>query len=306
MVIQRLKHLGEYFVVRVLICLLQAVRIETCQRAAAVLGILFADVLKIRGKVVDDNLRHAFPSLSAGDRRRMARRMWEHLFLLVAEVAHLPRKMHRTNWRDYVHLNGVRNIVHMLLDERPMLIISAHFGNFELAGYVLGLLGFPTYTVARPLDNPYLHRFVNRFRRATGQHILPKKGGYEQIVDVLSRGATMAFLADQYAGSKGCWVEFFGRPASVHKAISLFSLNSDAPMLIGSARRAGKPLHYEMTLHGVADPRDLADEPDAVRRLTQWYTSELEQVIRGAPEQYWWVHRRWKDNRPATRRRSAA
>lgn len=306
MIVQRLKHLGEYFVVRIFICLLQAVRLETCQRVAAAGGILFADVLKIRGQVVDDNLRHAFPSLSAADRRRMTRQMWAHLFLLVAEVAHLPRKMHRTNWRDYVQLNGARDIVGLLLDERPILMISAHFGNFELAGYVLGLLGFPAYTVARPLDNPYLHQFVNRFRRVTGQHILPKKGGYEQIVDALSRGATMAFLADQYAGSKGCWVEFFGRPASVHKAISLFSLNSDAPMLIGSARRTGKPLHYEMTLHGVADPRDLADEPDAVRRLTQWYTSELERAIRRAPEQYWWVHRRWKDNRPARRRRRAA
>ena len=197
MVIQRLKHLGEYLVVRVLICLLQALRIETCQKAAVGLAVLFADVLKIRSKVVDDNRRHAFADLSGGDRRRLARAMWQHLFVLVAEVAHLPRKMHRTNWRDFVRFHGARETIRLLLDDRPLLIISGHFGNFELAGYVLGLLGFPTYTVARPLDNPYLHRFVDRFRRVTGQQILPKKGGYEQIVDVLSRGATMAFLADQ-------------------------------------------------------------------------------------------------------------
>ena len=64
----------------------------------------------------------------------------------------------------------------MLLDDRPLLLVSGHFGNFELAGFVLGILGFPTYTVARPLDNPYLHAFVNRFRGATGQHIVPTKG----------------------------------------------------------------------------------------------------------------------------------
>ena len=99
---------------------------------------------------------------------------------------------------------------------------------------MLGILGFPTYTVARTLDNPYLDRFVNRFRAATGQHIIPKNGGYDQIVDVLARGGTMTFLADQYAGPKGCWVEFFGRPASAHKAI--------APAGVGQ-RRAGVGMH---------------------------------------------------------------
>ena len=67
------------------------------------------------------------------------------------------------------------------------MIVTAHLGNFEVGGYVLGILGFPTYTVARTLDNPYLDRFVNRFRARTGQHIIPKNGGYDQILDVLAQ-----------------------------------------------------------------------------------------------------------------------
>ena len=129
--------------------------------------------------------------------------MWEHLFLLVLEVAHTPRKIHETNWRDYVRLTNEDELVRSLLDDRPVLIVTAHLGNFEVGGYVLGVLGFPTYTVARTLDNPYLDRFVNRFRGGTGQHIIPKNGGYDQIVEVLARGGTMTFLADQYAGPEG-------------------------------------------------------------------------------------------------------
>ncbi len=166
--------------------------------------------------------------MSADQRLRLARRMWEHLFLLVLEVAHTPRKIHETNWRDYVRLTNEAELVRRLIEDRPVLVVSAHLGNFEVGGYVLGVLGFPTYTVARTLDNPYLDAFLNDFRGRTGQHIIPKNGGYDQIVDVLARGGTMTFLADQYAGPKGCWVEFFGRPASAHKAIALLALDNNA------------------------------------------------------------------------------
>ena len=176
-----------YWVVRVLICLVQAVRIETGQRIARGLAWLFCDVLRIRAAVVDDNLAHAFPEMSAVQRAGLARRMWEHLFLLVLEVAHTPRKIHDTNWRDYVRLVNEQQLIRDLFDDRPLLLVTAHLGNFEVGGYVLGILGFPTYTVARLLDNPYLDRFIERFRGGTGQKIIPKSGGYDQILDVLAQ-----------------------------------------------------------------------------------------------------------------------
>jgi KDO2-lipid IV(A) lauroyltransferase len=228
--------------------------------------------------------------------------MWEHLFLLVLEVAHAPRKIHETNWRDYVSLRAEAPLVRMLLSDRPTVIVMAHFGNFEVAGYVLAVLGFPTFTVARTLDNPYLNRFLNRFRGSTGQQIIPKKGGYGQIVHVLSGGGTMALLADQYGGPKGCWVEFFGRPASAHKAIALLALDNDAPVAVCSAQRLGRPLHLELHAAAIADPGRRDGDLQSVRGLTQWYTRRLEEIIRRAPQQYWWLHRRWKDTRQPRRR----
>lgn len=296
--LRRAIDFSVYVVVRMLICVVQAMRMETCQTIARWLAWLFCDVLRLRRRVVEENLAHAFPEMSDDGRRKLTRRMWEHLFLLVIEVAHAPRKIHETNWRRYISLRNEDVLMRLLLDDRPTLVTSAHFGNFELAGYSLALLGFPTHTVARTLDNPHLDRFVNQFRGAKGQYIIPKNGGYDQIIEVLRRGMTMVFLADQYAGPKGCWVQFFNRPASAHKAIALLAFEHQAPVVVGYARRLSRPLHFELNAFAVSDPRGGGTETSSVRALTQWYSSRMEDMIRRAPEQYWWIHRRWKDTRP--------
>jgi KDO2-lipid IV(A) lauroyltransferase len=294
------------FVVRLLICFAQAIRQETGCALARVVAWVAADVLHLRRSVVDDNLRHAFPELSDPQRRQLARRMWEHLFLLVLEVALAPRKIHETNWRQHVRIDGVADLIRALLSDRPTVIVTAHFGNFEIGGFMLGFLGFPTYTVARNLDNPYLDRYLNRFRGATGQHIIPKNGGYDDILRVMGRGGVMSFLADQAAGPKGCWIEFFGRPASAHKAIALLSIEHDAPTAVCCAQRRDRPMQFEMRVTGIAEPRAAGAGVESVHRLTQWYTSQMEGMIRRAPEQYWWLHRRWKDTRPPKRRAAKA
>ncbi len=295
-----------YLLVRVLICIVQALSLETGARLARGLAWLLADVLKVRGRVVEENLRHAFPTWSAGQRAETARTMWEHLFLLVLEVAHTPRKLHETNWRSMVALRNHEALVRLLVADRPTLLVTGHFGNFEVAGYVLGILGFPTFTVARTLDNPYLDCFVNAFRGRTGQHIIPKTGGYEEIVAVLSGCGTMTLLADQYAGPKGCWVDFFGRPASAYKSIALLALDFEAPLYVCAARRLEGPMRFELAVHARYDPAVDLEPARGVAEITQWYTRALEGIIRREPSQYWWIHRRWKDTRPSRIRRKAA
>jgi KDO2-lipid IV(A) lauroyltransferase len=221
--------------------------------------------------------------------------MWEHLFLLVIEAAHIPRRIHATNWRDYIELVNTETIGKVLHNDRPLIMVTGHFGNFEAGGYFLGILGYPSYSVARKLDNPYLDQFIKTFREASGQFLIPKNDGYDQILEVLNRRDLMVFLADQSAGPKGCWVDFFGKPASTYKAIALLSLQYDAPVIVCYAVRSDKrPLHFEMTIAGILDPREHV-EGLTVKEITQWYTHVLEDGVRRHPEQYWWVHRRWKD-----------
>lgn len=310
---QRKHSIGNwlaYFGARLALCVVQALPIETCQTIAQWLARLSWHVLKVRRDVVEENLRHAFPELSEGQRSRLALAMWEHLVLMLCEIAHVPRKLHDTNWHQYVHGSraDLSAFLERLLDPRPLVAVSGHFGNFEVAGVITGLMGFPSFAVARPLDNPLLDRFVNQFRQRTGQYIISKRGSAAQIDAVLQQGGTLLLLGDQAAGPKGCWVDFFHRPASCHKAVALFSLVNRAPMLLSYCRRLGRPLHFELGITAVFDP--LVDETPGVKELTQWYSSHLERMIRLDPGQYWWLHRRWKARpprrRPARRDRLAA
>jgi KDO2-lipid IV(A) lauroyltransferase len=282
------------------------VPLAVCERGAELLATLFGRVLRIRAAVVEENLCTAFPALSAAERQAITWQMWRHLLLMIAEIAHTPRKVHETNWKEHSHIVNQELFVRTLLSGRPLVLISAHFGNFELGGYLMGLFGFPTYTVARRLDNRYLDWFVNDFRGRTGQFMLPKKGSRDMIQEVLERGGILTLLGDQAAGEKACWVNFFGRPASTHKAVAAFSLANGAPTMVSYARRLDRPLDYEVGPEAICDPRDGQFQFGSIPLLAQWYTDHLEALIRRSPDQYWWLHRRWKGQPPARRRKAAA
>jgi KDO2-lipid IV(A) lauroyltransferase len=210
-------------------------------------------------------------------------------------MVHLPRKVHDTNWRNYVHLANVAPQVAAFLSRRPCVMISGHFGNFEAGGFLNGLFGFRTYTIARPLDNPFLDRWLTKLRETNGQFMLPKLDVAKQVAVLLEQGENLALLGDQFGGETGCWIEFFGRPASYHKAIALFSMTSRAPLVVGYARRVDRrPLQIELGVEGVYDPADNRSTMTGVRDITQWYNDLLEAIIRRDPDQYWWLHKRYK------------
>jgi KDO2-lipid IV(A) lauroyltransferase len=299
----RCVDLLAYGAVRVVICVIQALPRTSCERWARRLSNFLANRVRIRRQVVRDNLRQAFPAFTVDERRETARKMWEHLLLMVVEIAHANRVIHKTTWRRSLRIHGMEDFVRTLWLDRPKVILSGHYGNFELAAYLFGLFGFRIFSVARELDNPLLDRFVTDFRESRGQRILPKKGSAPDVALVLEENGAIGLLGDQAAGPRGCWVEFFGRPASVHKAIGVFALSASAPVLVCSATRRRRLFDYDLRLEGVADPAAGGPETADLTALSQWYTSLLERAVRREPGQYWWVHRRWRGE-PGQRKRS--
>jgi KDO2-lipid IV(A) lauroyltransferase len=297
-----------YAIVRLGVCLMQALPEATARGFAGLLAKLAYRLDRRHRQVADDNLRHAFPKLTDAQRDRVVRATFQHFLSLIVEIARLPRKLCVGNWRDHVTLVGGDKVVGAMTTGRPALIVTGHLGNWELAGFALGLFGFRTYAVARTLDNPYLDDFIRRFREKTGQRVLAKKGDYDQITGLLQAGGILATLADQDAGQRGVYVDFLGRPASTHKAIALMAIEYDVPLVVvGVPRVSARPRHYHVVVEEVIDPSEFANRPDAVRALTQRYTAAFERLVRRYPEQYFWLHRRWK-NQPAAKaqRRRAA
>lgn len=288
-------NLIQVFLLQSVIAFVQVLPIEVCAQLCRGLAWLVNDVIKFRRKVIKENLLGVYSDLSEDQIRETSREMWYHLFLMGCEIVHVPRKVHDTNWRKYISIPDKELITRYLVDYRPLVIVSGHFGNFEMGGYVTGLLGVPSYTVARPLDNPHLDRFLNAFRSRNGQFILPKDGSATAVQNVLESGGILAILGDQHAGTKGCWVDFLGRPAACHKAVALFTLSANAPMIVCYCRHTDRPMHFEIGSTGVADPMELPDDLRDVTQLTQWYNDRMGQAIHVNPDQYWWVHRRWKE-----------
>ena len=292
---KQISDFAVYLAVRLLMAAIQVMSLGMCERFARGLAYLATDVFRIREALIDENLRSSFPEMSEAQRRNTARKMWEHFGLLICEITLMPRKIHETNWRKYIRMRDMSQMSTYLLDPRPLVFVSGHFGNFELGALVMGLFGFPSYAVARNLDNPYLDRLLRSFRESRGQFILPKDGSASQIQGVLDAGRILMLLGDQHAGTKGVWIEFLGRPAACHKALALFTLGSGAPMLATYCRRTTGILRFDIGLAGVADPLTMDRSLHDVTSLTQWYNDCLASMIRSEPSQYWWVHRRWKD-----------
>ena len=223
------------------------------------------------------------------------------------EIAHLPRKLNPATWRRYVTLENGRAIVEGLLCGRPLLFVTGHLGNWELGGYVLGLLGFSTYAIARKLDNPYLNDFLlYRFRERTGQTDPLQGRRFRAHPGGAGGGGVIATLGDQDAGARGQFVDFFGRPASTHKAVALLALEFNAPMVVIGVPRVGEPMQYQIVAEEVILPEEYAGRPDAVRAITQRFTAALERLARRTPEQYFWLHRRWKHEPPVRKSKRAA
>jgi len=289
-----------YVIVRMLVSVIQTLPLDMGKSMADGIAWAAAGPLKIRQSATDENLERIFPSASKTSRENLSFEMWRHLLLMVCEIAWAQRRLHLTNWSHYMSFRDNRQILGYLLSDRPTVSVTGHFGNFELGGYVLGLMGFSTTTIARKLDNVFLHRWVERFREAKGQKMVDKEGCAPHIDRHLQNGGALSLLADQHAGPKGCWVNFLGVPASSHKALALFTLTSGAPMMVSYTIRVdGEPMRFEAGCVAIADPRD--DDLGicaSVTTLTQWYNDNLAIAIDKAIEQYWWLHRRWRQPPP--------
>lgn len=298
-----------YVGIRVAVCLVLALPFTIACRLAELMAWLAYHLDKRHRLVALDNLRHAFPgTYTEAELDAIVRKVYRHFCLMLMEILFLPRLIHSGNWRECLRYRSeaeANQMVDIWISGRPVLMATGHFGNWEVSSYVLGLLGIKFCGIARPLDNRFLDDWMRRFREAQGQKMLAKKGDFDQIQGVLARGGVLGTLADQDAGQRGLFVDFFNRPASTHKAVALLALEHKVPIAIIAAARLDQPLRYLALVQDVIYPEEYDGRPDAVKAITQRYTTALEHMIRDYPEQYFWLHRRWK-HQPAKSKKARA
>jgi len=249
------------------------------------------------------NIRRSFPEKSEHDIATLAEQSMQHLIMFAVEMLFTTRLIRIDTWQKYCVVDRANfgPLLELLMKSsnsptqgRGMIMLTGHYGNWEVLGYTLATLGFGSTAVARPLDNPYINDWVMGVRERRGQRIIDKKGAIEEVSTTLARGGVVGFIADQNAGKKGMFVDFFGRKASTYKSIGLLAMEYKVPVVVGCAVRVGDRFKYRMHMQDVIRPEDWKDQDDPLRYITQRYTKAIEDFVRAEPGQYLWVHRRWK------------
>jgi KDO2-lipid IV(A) lauroyltransferase len=268
--------------------------VETNLKTACFLGRLFWKYYHRGRNRALDNLRASFPRKSEQWIWETGRRSFEHIVMLAVDVLFTPRLVKRYNWRNYSRYKNAERTKWLMQEGRGLLIVGGHYGNFEIVGYLMGLFGFNVYSIARPLDNKFINKYLYEVRQRMGQKIIDKKGAAALMGKAASTGATLCFIADQDAGKKGIFVDFFGRKASTYKSIGLIAATNNIPIVVGYSRRIGNRFFFEMGVNRIIFPEEWAEKDDPLEWITAEYTKAIENFVREDPSQYWWLHRRWK------------
>jgi KDO2-lipid IV(A) lauroyltransferase len=284
----------SYIALRILVVFLYLFNVDTNLNIACFLGRGLWKYYRRGRKRALDNLRASFPEKSEQWIWQTGRRSFEHIVMLAIDVLFMPRLVKRNNWREYSHFKNAERLKWLIKEGRGVLMLTGHYGNFEIMGYMLGLFGFNVYSIARPLDNKLISSYLYEVRQQAGQKIIDKKGASELMTNLTSNGAALGFIADQDAGRKGIFVDFFGRKASTYKSIGLLAITNNVPIAVAYSRRLDNRFYFEIGVKRIIFPEEWAEKDDPLEWVTAEYTKAIEEFVREDPSQYWWLHRRWK------------
>ena len=290
-----LQNWAEYLPARTAATLLNCFPVDQNMQTASTVGRLYFNFSARRRQRAIGNIQSAFPEWSERTCHEVARRSVENMFQLASvDALVMPRLITPERWPDYFDLGNATDHLHRMMEDRSMLFITGHCGNWELLGYGMSVIGYPMAALARPLDNPLLNRWLLGLRQAHGLRVLTKWGATPEMQKIISTNGHIGFIADQNAGDSGTFVPFFGRLASTYKSIGLLAMRYELPLLVAMAERVKGRFAYRVHVEDVIEPEDWSDHPDPLYYITARYVHGIEQLVRRAPEQYLWMHRRWK------------
>ncbi len=288
---RRLSHRLEYAGFQLLTALANALPERVADRTGAWIG-RTAGRIGIRRGVARANLRAAFPDRDTAWIERVLRGSYEHLGREAISILRLPR-IPPERWLERVRVpeEEIVALRAALGRGRGAVIVTGHIGGLEAAARTLTALGFTLHAYFQRMTNPLVNAEVERTRAAIGIRLIDRGLGVGPGVEALLHNHLVAIVPDQDARSRGVFVPFLGRPASTFRGPAIMALRADAPIFFGYARREGEG--WVAGVREIPVPRT-GDPDDVSRRMVAEYTARLEAVVREAPEQYFWQHRRWK------------
>ncbi len=243
-------------------------------------------------KRAQENLRRVFTEKSPADITALSKEVFKNLGITALEFLRIPY-LNLSDLDGYVTHEGLEHIDRARESGKGIIFITAHFGNWELMAAASALRGYPLDVVARRQKGSSVEKFVEWVRSSPGNRVIDKRGSMRELLRTLSGERLLGILVDQNVSRKeGLFVDFLGTPACTNKGPALLALKKGAAVLPVFSFRQGRR-HRVVVGEQFALP-DTGDRDRDILILTESITDAVAEAVRKAPEQWFWVHRRWK------------
>jgi len=254
-------------------------------------GVFFA--LGIRKRFVTGNIMRAFPDKSLSEASLIARRLYKNMGLSVVEFARMDA-INEAYVERHISFEGLHRLDEALRLGKGAVVLTAHFGNWELLSAALGIRGYPLSAVARPLDNAYMNEFISTQRSRFGNRVIAKKNAIRPMLEVLKKNSILGILLDQRASRKEAVVtDFLGMPAPTNKGLALTVMRTGSSVVPVFIHREHGLKHRLVCMEPVPIAVTGDMERD-IRENTQRFTSAIESFVRLYPDEWFWFHSRWE------------
>jgi len=287
----KMRHLIEFIFFKIIQILFYPLPRRLHLKAGEITGLIAFNLLKSKRRIAMENLKLAFgKELNEKQIEKIAKKCFLHFGIIIFDLLWLM-KNGEEEIRKITKIKGIEILKKAKESKKGGLILSAHFGNWEIIPHSLALEGFPINSIARKFDNPYLDRIITKFRERYGNRIIYKQDAKKEAIEILRKGDFLAILADQNTlKNHGVFVNFFGAPACTAVGPALFHLKYGSPII---------PLfcypdeNYNYTIE-IKKP--LQTEPDDdMLKITEKYTKIIEDEIKKGQHLWLWFHQRWKE-----------
>ena len=285
-----LEYIPAWFILHSLTLMPRSVAIATSTLIARAAYYLHGRLRRVGSR----NLEMAMPDLDQTTRKLIIRTVFLNMGRLLGEFSQFP-KLNRNNIERFVVYDGLENYQRAAGRGRGVLFLTGHFGAWELCAFAHGVFGNRLNFLVRPLDNPRIDALITRYRTLSGNQVIDKNSAVKPVLKALGKGEAVGFLADANTlPDQGVFCDFFGIPACSTTGLAVFALRAGAPVVPGFLLwddRLGKHrLRFDPEIPLVKT----GDFKDDVRLNTARFTGVIEDYSRRYPDQWLWIHKRWK------------
>ncbi len=293
---KRFEHRIEWAFTRFLIGMCSIIPLGALRRMGAGLGWFAYRVVKLRRRVVVDNISRSFADMPAEEVDAVALESYQQYGMAFMEFGAF-HSLTQKKLFDMVDIEGIENLDKALDHGKGAILFTGHFGNWELLGAVIAQSGYPLHVTDTNHSNKHSHELISGLRIKQKMKIISVREPFSHFNDLLSSNCLVAYLAVQDARNHGVFVDFLGRPASTVRGPAIFAIRNDCPVVATFMIRDGYDRHKAVFEEPIWPDPNLTGR-EAVRDLTQRFTQVLEKYVRAYPGHYFWMHRRWKTAPP--------